>query len=356
MGNLYRRKSSGNEEDPFFQLCCAGPNRFKAAKNAAHTPGSFSRPEFLKKGAEPQTVKQCALHAVAASLVLESGALHGARANAGFDLPLDDYVCLDGVSGILQVDAGALPSRCVARADSGTATKRLTWMVSSTRLIGCTRCWTPRLRLPWWLRLIGCTRCESNRLLAVSESLAVSGASGGHSAWRSRVGGLRWEILLWNPGRHLTMLTMSKHEVLVAHMVSMSCMVHARIHVWVHMLHAWVRLGCTVHDGIQEDILICTGVLIFMRWSSGRNKADEYEYLVPGRVSCCREASVFAGTRKVACRDVGRTQWEPQRVDFPGGGNHAGVCGYGDVPSPSSLLFRVTWTGQRCAEWGWVGH
>ena len=77
-------------------------------------------------GAEPQTVKQCALHAVAASLVLESGALHGARANAGFDLPLDDSVCLDGVSGILQVDAGALPPRCVARADSGTATKPLT--------------------------------------------------------------------------------------------------------------------------------------------------------------------------------------------------------------------------------------
>ena len=27
-----------------------------------------------------------------------------------------------------------------------------------------------------------------------------------------------------------------------------------------------------------------------MRWSSGRNKADEYEYSVPGWVSCCREA------------------------------------------------------------------
>ena len=26
-----------------------------------------------------------------------------------------------------------------------------------------------------------------------------------------------------------------------------------------------------------------------MRWSSGRNKADEYEYSVPGRVSCCKE-------------------------------------------------------------------
>ena len=117
LGNLYRRKSSGNEEDPFFQLCCAGPNRFKAAKNAVHTPGSFSRPEFLNKGAEPQIVKQCALHTAAASLVRESGVLHGVRANAGFDVPLEDS-CLDGVSGNLQVGAGAAP---------------------------------------WWLRLIGCT-------------------------------------------------------------------------------------------------------------------------------------------------------------------------------------------------------
>ena len=39
-------------------------------------------------------------------------------------------------------------------------------------------------------------------------------------------------------GRHLTMLSMSIHEVLVARMVSMTCMMHARIHVWVHMLHA----------------------------------------------------------------------------------------------------------------------
>ena len=76
----------------FFELCCAGPNKFKAAKNAAHAPGSFSQPEFLKMGAEPQTVKQSALHAVAASLVRESGALHSARANAGFDVPLGDSV------------------------------------------------------------------------------------------------------------------------------------------------------------------------------------------------------------------------------------------------------------------------
>ena len=129
-GNISRRKSSGNEEDTFFQLCCAGPNRFKAAKNAVHTPGSFSRPEFLNKGAEPQTVKQCALHTAAASLVRESGVLHGVRANAGFDVPLEDTVCLDGVSGHLQVDAGVAPSRAVSpSADS--------WTAPSARLIGC---------------------------------------------------------------------------------------------------------------------------------------------------------------------------------------------------------------------------
>ena len=66
-------------------------------------------------------MKQCALLAVAASLVRESGGLHGVRANAGFDVPLDDSVCLDGVSGILQVGAGALSSRCVGQRDSEQA-------------------------------------------------------------------------------------------------------------------------------------------------------------------------------------------------------------------------------------------
>ena len=31
----------------------------------------------------------------------------------------------------------------------------------------------------------------------------------------------------------------------------------------------------------------------------------------------------------------------------PGSGNHSGVCGHGDPPSSSSLLFRVTWAEQR---------
>ena len=52
-------------------------------------------------------------------------------------------------------------------------------------------------------------------------------------------------------------------------------------------------------------------------------------------MSCCGEACFStAGARKVACRDVGRMQWEPQPADFPGDGNHVGVFGYGDSPSP----------------------
>ena len=35
------------------------------------------------------------------------------RANAGFDVPFNDSVCLDGIPGFLQVGAGATPSRCV---------------------------------------------------------------------------------------------------------------------------------------------------------------------------------------------------------------------------------------------------
>ena len=152
------------------------PTGFKAAQNAVHTPGSFYRPEFLNKGAEPQTVKQCALHAVAALLIRESGALHGARANAGFDVHLEDFVCLGGVSGILQVGAGAAPSRCVARDSDQTAgvdgdfceTDRLYEVAETTAACSfaaaterlhaeCTRlasCWSLCLaKQSWWAAL-----------------------------------------------------------------------------------------------------------------------------------------------------------------------------------------------------------
>ena len=142
-------------------------------------------------------MKQCALHAVAASLVRESGELHGARANAGFDVPLED-ACLDGVSGNLQVDAGALPSRCVGQRDSDQAadvegefheTERL-HMVSENLVASASVAETDRLHTVSENLIASAVVAESDLLLAVTESLAVPGASG-HSAWRSRVRGLR---------------------------------------------------------------------------------------------------------------------------------------------------------------------
>ena len=147
-GNISRRKISGNEEDTFFELRFAGPNRFKAAQNATHTPGSFSWPEFSNNGAEPQTATQC-LHAVAASrcsrmLVLTC-------------LLLTLFVWEVSLDFCRSVWVVRPPAVCPS-ADSGAAAWPLAWVVVSARLGGCTRCWSPRLRLHWWLRLISCTR------------------------------------------------------------------------------------------------------------------------------------------------------------------------------------------------------
>ena len=124
----------------------------------------------MNKGAEPQTVKQCALHTAAASLVRESGVLHGVRANAGFDVPLEDSVCLDGVPGNLQVDAAA-PSRYVPQCG-----QRDSALCETDLLLTMSENLASSAVVP-----------ESDRLLEVSESLTVPGVSGGHSAWRSKV-------------------------------------------------------------------------------------------------------------------------------------------------------------------------
>ena len=184
---MHKVRSWGNisRQDTLFELCCAGPNRFKAAQNAAHTLGSFSQPEFLKRGADPRTVKQCALHAVAASLVRESGALHGACANAGFDVPLGDSVCFDRVSGFLQVGAGATPSRCVppcGQRDSDQTTD-----------VDGEFCETDRLHEVLETTAALSLAAETDQLHAESGSSGahVCWHPGGHSARRGRVGGLR---------------------------------------------------------------------------------------------------------------------------------------------------------------------
>ena len=92
------------------------PTGSRQSKNAAQSPGSFSRPEFLEKGAEPQTVEQCASHVVAATLVREFGVPHDARENAGFDV---SSACdgADVASGapLRVLGASATPSRCVPK-------------------------------------------------------------------------------------------------------------------------------------------------------------------------------------------------------------------------------------------------
>ena len=50
--------------------------------------------------------------------------------------------------------------------------------------------------------------------------------------------------------------------------------------------------------------------------------------------------SFAAGVRKVACRDVSRSLTGSWPEDFPGGGNHSGVCCYRDL----------TWARQSYSE------
>ena len=229
---------------------------------------------------------QCALHTAAASLVRESDVLHGVRANAGFDVPLEDS-CLGGVSGNLQ-DTAQRDSACcetdllreVLETEAVSSS-----MAESDRLLDVSECMavsslvaeSDRLHEMWKTSPASSLVAETVQLPAVLECSAassfaaetdqlhmVSESSGARdSAWRSRVRGLRLrqrkriasrEVLLRILRCHLIMLAMSIHEVFVARMVSMTCMMHARIHIWVHMLHASIHLVCTVHVIIQGDM------------------------------------------------------------------------------------------------------
>ena len=149
----------------------------------------------------------------------------------------------------------------------------------------------------------------SDRLLAVSESLTVPGVFCGQSAWRSKVrvgapsracvGLAQVDGRAAASGRDLldlcdsgaehasgvegapspffaglaeagsrnviqiVVVTLSCHldvlTVVVLVVSNLNVFLAARIHVLVHMLHARIHGVCTVHEGIQEDILIRTG-------------------------------------------------------------------------------------------------
>ena len=153
------------------------------------------------------------MHTAAASLVRESGVLHGVRANAGFDVPLEDSVCLDGVSGNLQVDAGAAPSRRVPHCGQRDSAF----------------CETDRLHEMLECSAASSFAAETDQLQTESES---SGARVclpfGHSAWRSRVRGLRLRREAHSRSGNFVVDSLSSsrhvdhvHTLLVAHMVSM---------------------------------------------------------------------------------------------------------------------------------------
>ena len=65
-------------------------------------------------------------------------------------------------------------------------------------------------------------------------------------------------------------------------------------------------------------MLIRTGVRKIHAVEFGRNKAKEYEYSGPGRVSCCGEASFSAaGARKVAWSRRGQDAMGTPSCRFP---------------------------------------
>ena len=205
-----------------------------------------------------------------------------------FDVPLDDS-CLDDVSGNLQVDAQRDSACCetdllreVLETEAVSSS-----MAESDRLFDVSECMavsslvaeSDRLHEMWktspasslvaetvrLLAVLGCSAAssfaaETDHLHTVSESSGARACLFGDSAWRSRVRGLRVRqeahsrsgSFVENSSLSSHHVDMSMHEVLVARMVSMTCMVHARIHVRVHMLHASIHLVCTVHVTIQE--------------------------------------------------------------------------------------------------------
>ena len=96
---------------------------------------------------------------------------------------------------------------------------------------------------------------ETDQLHVESES---SGACVCCASWCGRVGGLRLRRQAHSRSGNFVVdssasshhVDMSIHEMLVAHMVSMSCMVHARIHVWV--THAARVNSCRIAQCTRE--------------------------------------------------------------------------------------------------------
>ena len=144
----------------------------------------------------------------AASLVRESGVLHGVRVNAGFDVLLE-VSCLDDVSGNLQVDAGVAPSRCVPQCGQRDSA------------------FCETVRLPTVLECSAASSfaAETDQLHTESESCGARVCLlCGRCAWRSRVRGLRLRREAHSrSGSVVENSSLSSHHVDHVHTRSVGC-------------------------------------------------------------------------------------------------------------------------------------
>ena len=200
---------------------------------------------------------------------------------------------------------------------------------------------------------------ETDELHAESESSGarVCWHSGGHSAWRGRVGGLRLRRQAHSRlGDFVVDLLSSSH--LVDH-------IHTRSVGYAHGEHE-------LHDARSNSCLgthVARGELIWVAQCTRNSGEHANSY----RCTCHSCGGVRGGTKPLSmstrCQDrclavekLASLQQAPGRLrvqTWAGrDGNPSlpisqvveimpGVCGHGDSPSPSFLLFRVAWAGQR---------
>ena len=247
-------------------------------------------------------MKLCALHTAAASLVRESCALHGVRANAGFDVPLGDS-CFGDVSGNLQVDTQrdsaccetdllremleveAVPSsmaesdrlfnvsECLATSSLVAESDRLHERRKSS-LVSLLEAGSVRPSVVLECSSTLSSAAETDQLHKVLESSVACARLFGDSALRSRVRGLRLRQEAHSrSGSFVENSSLSSHHVDHLHTRSVCC-AHGE-----HDLHDARTNSCL---GSHVARVNSPGL-----WSWGRNKAKEYEYSGPGRVSCC---------------------------------------------------------------------
>ena len=204
---------------------------------------------------------------------------------------------------------------------------------------------------------------ETDQLHAESESSGarVCWHSGGHSAWRGRVGGLRLRRQAHSrSGKFDVDSLLSSHHVDHVHTRNVGC-AHGE-----HVLHGARTNSCL---GTRAARVNSFALHSARGNSGGHTNSYRCTYNACGGVREGTKPMSMSTRDQVGCPAVEKLaslQQAPGRlhVETWAGrdenpslsisqvvGNVAGVCGYGDTTSPSRLLFRVTWAGQRSSEW-----